>query len=274
VTVPDYRDLATVTSTAGEITITQMPVPGAVIIGRGNTNITLTATDAGGNSGTCNFILTAIDNQPPVISDAYADPSSIWPPNHRMKNIKVIYTVDDNCGPVTTTLSVSSNEPESGTGDEDVAGDWEIIDDQNIKLRAERSDEGSGRIYTITITSVDAGGNIATQTVTVTVPHDRAPVTSASETREKVIMATENRIKIKVAPNPAKDRFAISIQTDSREPIALKIIDVSGRVIETRRGIAANATIYLGNEYNSGTYYLEVIQGSNKRSVQLVKQKG
>ncbi len=87
------------------------------------------------------------------------------------------------------------------------------------------------------------------------------------------MLPTENGIKIKVAPNPAKDRFAITIQTDSKEQIALKIIDVSGRVIETRRGMAANATIYLGNEYKSGTYYLEVIQGSSKRSVQLVKLK-
>jgi len=40
-------------------------------------------------------------------------------------------------------------------------------------LRAERAGTGTGRIYTITIFSKDTLGNAASQTVTVTVPHEK-----------------------------------------------------------------------------------------------------
>lgn len=41
---------------------------------------------------------------------------------------------------------------------------------QIVKLRAERSGTGKGRIYTITVTATDSAGNAARTTVTVTVP--------------------------------------------------------------------------------------------------------
>jgi hypothetical protein len=41
-----------------------------------------------------------------------------------------------------------------------------------LKLRAERSAKGPGRIYTITVECVDTAGNKSMRDVTVTVPHD------------------------------------------------------------------------------------------------------
>jgi hypothetical protein len=71
-------------------------------------------------------------------------------------------------------LSVTSNEPINGTGDGDTAPDWEIVDSHHVRLRAERGDNGSGRIYTITITCTDTDGNSSASTVTVSVPHDQS----------------------------------------------------------------------------------------------------
>jgi hypothetical protein len=45
-----------------------------------------------------------------------------------------------------------------------------ITGDLTLNLRAERSNKGTGRVYTITIECVDASGNVSTKTVTVTVP--------------------------------------------------------------------------------------------------------
>ena len=45
-----------------------------------------------------------------------------------------------------------------------------ITGDLTLKLRAERLNKGTGRIYTITIVCTDAAGNEATKTVTVSVP--------------------------------------------------------------------------------------------------------
>ena len=44
-----------------------------------------------------------------------------------------------------------------GTGDGDTSPDWEVIDAHHVLLRAERAGNGSGRIYTITVT-VTFGG--------------------------------------------------------------------------------------------------------------------
>ena len=71
----------------------------------------------------------------------------------------------DGCGgPVRCRItSVASNEPVNGV-------DWVITGDLTLNLRADRSNRGNGRIYTITVVCTDAAGNSATKTVTVTVP--------------------------------------------------------------------------------------------------------
>jgi hypothetical protein len=108
------------------------------------------------------------------ISDVSASPSQLWPPDHRLVNVTVNYDVEATCEPATCTLSVSSNEPQNGTGDGDTSADWEVIDEHHVRLRAERADGGAGRIYTITITCTDTAGNSSSKSVQVAVPHDQS----------------------------------------------------------------------------------------------------
>lgn len=138
----------------------------------GVTIIKWTATDASQNTTSCAQTVTVIDNQPPVIADISANPYILWPPNHKMKDVEVRYTSNDNCGVVSCRLEVSSSEPINGTGDGDTDPDWEIIDDHHVKLRAERATHGDGRIYTITIICTDEQGNETRETVTVRVAHN------------------------------------------------------------------------------------------------------
>src|SRR6266498_2353534 len=118
---------------------------------------------------------TTASNPPPTITGAAADPSVLWPPNHRLVNVTVSYDVTDNCPlpPNSCMLSVTSNEPVNGHGSGHTSPDWIVLDDHHVLLRAERAGNGNGRIYTITVTCVDSGGNTSTDSVTVTVPHDR-----------------------------------------------------------------------------------------------------
>lgn len=116
---------------------------------------------------------TIVSNPAPVISGVVATPDELWPPNHKFVDVTVDYAVSDNCGTVTTSLSVTSNEPISGTGEDDLAPDWIVLDQHHVRLRAERADYGSGRIYAITITATNSEGGTSTSTVTVFVPHDK-----------------------------------------------------------------------------------------------------
>jgi len=87
-----------------------------------------------------------------------------------MRNVTVNYNAVDNCSAVTCTLSVTSNEPINGLGDGDRTPDWQIIDAHHVRLRAERSGTGTGRIYTITITCRDGAGNQTVKQTQVKVP--------------------------------------------------------------------------------------------------------
>jgi hypothetical protein len=79
-------------------------------------------------------------------------------------------TDDIDPNPSVRIVSITSNEPVNGTGDGDTAPDWEITGAMTANVRAERSGNGKGRIYTITVEARDASGNTATGTVTVSVP--------------------------------------------------------------------------------------------------------
>lgn len=155
-------------------TFTDVVVPGSCM-GEEIITRTWSLTDDCQNNTTHDQVITARDTTRPVIDNVSADPSSLWPPNHKMRLVKINYTATDNCSDaahITNVLSVTSNEPINGTGDGDTSPDWEVIDDRYVRLRAERSGNGDGRIYTITITSTDDCGNVASTTTTVVVVHN------------------------------------------------------------------------------------------------------
>jgi 6-phosphogluconolactonase len=107
----------------------------------------------------------------PVISGALATPDVLWPPNHKFVEVTIDYAVTDPC-PNTCVLTVSSNEPINGTGDGNTSPDWQVVDSHHVLLRAERAGNGSGRVYTITISCTnDTNKQSSTTTVTVSVPH-------------------------------------------------------------------------------------------------------
>jgi uncharacterized repeat protein (TIGR01451 family) len=145
---------------------------GTVISNTATVNASTLDPNSNNNSMTAT---TTASNPLPTITDASANPSVLWPPNHRLVDVTVDYNVTDNCPlpPNSCTLSVTSNEPINGTGDGDTSPDWIILDANHVQLRAERAGTGNGRIYTIGITCIDSGGNSSHQSVTVSVPHDR-----------------------------------------------------------------------------------------------------
>jgi hypothetical protein len=70
-----------------------------------------------------------------------------------------------------TRVSATSNEPDDAPGDADgnTTDDIDPVDLDTLRLRAERSEDGTGRVYTLTYRATDACGNRTTKSVTVTV---------------------------------------------------------------------------------------------------------
>jgi hypothetical protein len=120
-------------------------------------------------------VTATASNDPPTIAGAAASRSVLLLPLHQMVPVTIDYTAADGCGPVTTSLTVTSDEPVlAPPRDQGLAGltspDWEIVDAHHVLLRAERSSKGDGRVYTIRILARDAAGGSAAQELTVTVP--------------------------------------------------------------------------------------------------------
>jgi hypothetical protein len=106
---------------------------------------------------------------------------ALWPPNHNYKTVKVtdvVVSASDNCPSVdvgdVTIVKATSDEPENGAGDGNTTNDIVIAADcKSVQLRAERKNNGNGRVYTITFKVTDASGNVTTATARVTVPRSQ-----------------------------------------------------------------------------------------------------
>jgi hypothetical protein len=140
----------------------------------GTTSVTWSAKDKCGKGNTATQDVTIVDTTPPEVALSVT-PEVLWPPNHRLVPVNVVASVSDVCdeNPVCQIVSVGSNEPVNGSGDGNTAPDWETNGDLEVSLRAERSGNGNGRLYSIMVECSDASGKSSAETVTVSVPHDK-----------------------------------------------------------------------------------------------------
>lgn len=166
ITGSDCLPFSVVTTANGQ------PVASGARFPIGSTTVTATATDRAGNSSSITFPVTVVDAEAPVITGLTTNRPTIWPPNHKMVDVRVNYSATDNCS-VTTTIAVSSSDPGDGAGDGNTEPDFEVVSNREVRLRAERSAQGGDRVYTITVTAVDPSGNTSTASTAVVVPHDQ-----------------------------------------------------------------------------------------------------
>ncbi|MGD9854302.1 MAG: hypothetical protein AB7U20_05060 [Planctomycetaceae bacterium] len=162
----------------------------------GPTLVTLTVTDGNGGIDVDDVLVTVQDTTPPVLI-CTTDEIALLPPNHNMRDVSVCIAVSDNCAnpeDLVVTCTVSSNEPDDGTGDGAFTGDVDgadgftnpvnisndLIYDAElgcywgfVSLRAERDGGDSGRVYSIVADVLDTVGNFATASCVVVVPHDK-----------------------------------------------------------------------------------------------------
>jgi len=170
--------------------------PPPVTFPLGKTTVKLTVYD-GEFSDTDKVDITVEDTTDPVVTILSVNPEELWSPNHKMIPVIVLIEAEDICtetDELEVSVTVTSNEPDDDKGDGAFTGDVDgydgftahvpvicVFDEEagcfvgSFALRAERDGRADGRAYTIEAVCEDASGNsaTATETVEVTVPHDR-----------------------------------------------------------------------------------------------------
>jgi N-acetylneuraminic acid mutarotase len=108
---------------------------------------------------------------PPDCSAAYANPASLWAPNHKFIPITILGVTDPENDPVTiTVIGVKQDEPVKSPGSGNMSPDA-VIQGGSASVRSERDGNGNGRVYHLTFQADDGHGGTCTGDVTVGVPH-------------------------------------------------------------------------------------------------------
>ncbi len=111
---------------------------------------------------------------PPDCGNATPSMASLWPVNHKMREIRIDNVTDpDDDSFVIRIDAITQDEPVSGPNDGATAPDGSGIGTHVSELRAERAGDGNGRVYRIQFTAEDTQGDSCTGAVYVGVPHDQ-----------------------------------------------------------------------------------------------------
>ncbi len=139
----------------------------------GTTTLTYFATDNAGNVEPTKSLTIKIDRSGPTISGMPVN-CTLWPPNKKMVQVATVSAKDNLAGLVKGSFKVTgvSNEP-SDPKHPDIVISPNASGDFVIQLNADRSGNGSGRIYTLTTTASDLADNTSTVNATCKVPHDQ-----------------------------------------------------------------------------------------------------
>jgi hypothetical protein len=131
----------------------------------------LTVDDGLGGTATDIVVVNVRNiNDPPVCSAAVANPTVLWPPNHKLVPVPIDGVADPDDDTVTISVTaVTQDEPVNGLGDGDTSPDA-ALSGSGVLLRAERAGGGNGRVYRVDFVATDAAGGSCSATVTVCAP--------------------------------------------------------------------------------------------------------
>jgi hypothetical protein len=84
-------------------------------------------------------------------------------------------------------------------------------------------------------------------------------------------LSSSNHLEAVVYPNPFTNFASIQIKGKLNSSATLKILDLSGRIVEVHKGIRSNVIKQVGHALPAGVYFAEVLQGNERVIIKLVK---
>jgi hypothetical protein len=115
------------------------------------------------------------------------------------------------------------------------------------------------------------------QSALVTEGTSLAPLTEADPLEVATSRAAQTRVSlgkltVTALPNPSSKDFTLITQCSSNKTLQLRVRDVLGRAVETRNGIEASTTFRIGTYYRPGLYLVEVVQGTERQILKLIRR--
>jgi hypothetical protein len=137
-------------------------------------NVAYVSADSAGHFGAASDQFIAIDRTPPTVTE-FVNPSTLWPPNHKLVPVVVAGHVADNFSGVNrfVTYQVFDSEGQdqpAGFAPVDANGNYSFV----VYLDASRlGQDKNGRVYSIDVAAFDRAGNASMTLAWVIVPHDQ-----------------------------------------------------------------------------------------------------
>ncbi len=128
----------------------------------------------------------------------------------------------------------------------------------------------AGTVRVVYAVSNQCGSATRTRNVTVS----SCPGTRTAQDSSVINLKTsklQTSLAISVRPVPSQTNFTLTVKSSSQETVEINIYDVTGRKIQQLRGSAFD-TYRFGDMYAAGAYLVEVLQGSNRATKEILKQ--
>ena len=109
-------------------------------------------------------------------------------------------------------------------------------------------------------------GTVATRGIADTI--QMAPIV---ENNIAVAPPVVNQWQVAVSPNPSSTGFNLQVFSPEKGPVSIRIMDITGAVLERHTQVTPGSNIRLGDHWKNGAYYAELTQGTRKTVVKLLK---
>gem|GEM_PF-1059159 len=126
---------------------------------------------------------------------------------------------------------------------------------------------------TYTVSVRDANG--CTTTTSVSLGDGRGRCTQIIASNQQTISALPKilPLSIKILPNPSTTSFTLIAQSVNDEDIQIIVTDMYGKKVYITHG-SVNQQYIFGNNFTSGVYFVQVIQGKNIQTLKIIKGRG
>jgi hypothetical protein len=257
------------------------------IFNLGTSTITWTVTDAKGNTATCNttVVVDKVDVTIPdvkVLTYNSIALNTVYPPYGPASSITLVaqpsgdsgsdsYSWSNGASTPSIAVSPTSNTTYAITVTD--AGGCQATTSKEVIVRDINCN--NGKVYMCHITGNSSHVNTICIDNNAVATHLAAGCSLGecigSRNAPSVIESEAKDFSIQILPNPSKNYFTLSIKTNDVPPISVRVMDILGRVIVIRTNVIAGNLVF-GHDLTAGVYMAEIVQGTNRKLIKLVKQ--